>query len=258
LKIALWYYIQELQDFILWISVLWKFQSVFNNIRFIATEKTSNELLYKLTLNLFLNISFEKSLETHDQLRQKIQNFINWAQKSNKAHYDKRHASLFLKIDEWALLRLHHEYFISSFKNMIKKILIQYIDSFKIIQRIKRLIYRLKISSNWKIHFVFSIVQFESTFNFAKNSYSRFKSTHSFSVTNTQNEYEIKRLLNKKTVKRDHEHFTKYLIRWKKYESEFDRWYNMKNLVNAKKLIVDYEKELKLSNNFDWFLLISY
>ncbi len=141
---------------------------------------------------------------------------------------------------------------------MIKKISTQYIDSFKIIQRLERLIYHLNISSNWKIHFVFSIAQLESAFDLAKNSYSRSRLTHSFSVTDIQNEYEIERLLNKKIVKRDHEYFTKYLIRWKRYESEFDRWYNMKNLVNAKKLIADYEKELKLSNNFDWSLLISY
>jgi hypothetical protein len=33
-------------------------------------------------------------------------------------------------------------------------------------------------------------------------------------MTNTQNEYEIERILNKRTVKRDQEYFTKYLIRW--------------------------------------------
>ncbi len=205
-----------------------------------------------------LDISTEKTLRSHNDLRKKAQNAINWAQIQNKVYYDRKHSSLFLKVDEWVLLRLHHDYIISDSKNMIKKISIQYIDSFKIIQRIKRLAYRLDISSDWKIHSIFSIAQLESTSDLAKDSYDRSRSTHSLSVIDTQNEYEIERLLNKKTVKRDHEYFTKYLVRWKKYESEFDRWYNMKNLVNAKKLIADYEKELKLSNNFDWSLLINY
>jgi hypothetical protein len=259
LKIALHYYIQKLQDFTLWTTALWKFQSVFNNTRFAVTDKISNELLYEVTSNMSLNISASgKSLLDLKQLRKKAQNAINWVQMQNKAHYDRKHSSLFLKIDEWALLRLHHEYFISSLKNMIKKISTQYIDSFKIIQRVEWLIYRLDISSNWKIHLVFSIAQLESASDLAKNFYSRSRSTHSSSVTDTQNEYEIKRLLNKRTVKRDHEYFTKYLVCWKRYESEFDRWYNIKNLVNAKKLIADYEKKLKLSNSFDWSLLISY
>jgi hypothetical protein len=70
LKIALRYYIQELQNSTLWIAALWKFQFVFNNTRSIATEKTSNELLYEITSNLSLNISSSKrASDNHTQLR---------------------------------------------------------------------------------------------------------------------------------------------------------------------------------------------
>jgi hypothetical protein len=135
---------------------------------------------------------------------------------------------------------------------MIKKVFTQYIDLFKIIQRIERLTYRLDISFDWKIHSIFSIAQFESTSDLAKDSYDRSRSTHSSSVTDTQNEYEIERLLNKKIVRRKHEYFTEYLIRWKEYESEFDKWYNVKNLENAKKLVSDYEKKLERFKNTTW------
>ncbi len=68
-------------------------------------------------------------------------------------------------------------------------------------------------------------------------------------MTDTQNEYEIERILNKRIVKRDHDFFTEYFIRWLEYESEWDRWYNVKDLNHVKKLIAEYEK--KLFNNFN-------
>jgi hypothetical protein len=151
LKIALRYYIQELHDFILWITSLWKFQSVFNNIRSVVTRKTFNELLYELISNLLLNISITNKTLNHNQLRKETQNAINWAQMINKIHYDRRHSSLLLKVNEWAMLRLHHEYFIFDSKNMIKKISTQYVESFKVVQIVKRLAYRLAISEDWKI-----------------------------------------------------------------------------------------------------------
>jgi hypothetical protein len=249
LEIALRYYIQELSDSILWIWTLWKFQSIFNNTRSAITKKISNELLYDLTSNLSLNISVSnKTLDSHDQLRKGTQNFIDWTQMQNKAHYDRRHTSFFLKIDEWVLLRFQHEYSISDSKDMTKKISAQYVDSFKILQRIERLIYRLNISFDWKVHSVFFVAQLKSASDSIKDSFNRFKSIHLSSVTNSQ-EYEIERLLNKRTIKREFDFFTKYLIRWLKYESEWDRWYNVKNLSNVKELITNYEKKLDRFNS---------
>jgi hypothetical protein len=60
-------------------------------------------------------------------------------------------------------------------------------------------------------------------------------------VTDSQDEYEIERLLNKRVVRREQEYFIEYLIRWREYESEFDRWYNIRDLENVKNLIADYE-----------------
>jgi hypothetical protein len=250
LKIALRYYIQELHDSTLWITALWKFQSVFNNTRSATIEKISNELLYEITSNLSLDISSSnKIVVNHTQLRKEVQNVIDWIQMINKIHYDRRHSSLFLKMSEWVLLRLHHEYFISESKDIIKKIFTQYVRFFKIVQRIERLIYRLNVSSDWKIHSVFIVAQLKSASDSTKDSFNRSRSTHSSPITDTQNEYEIERILNKRTVKRDHDYFIEYLIRWLDYESEWDRWYNVKNLANAKNLIVDYEK--KLFNSFN-------
>jgi transposase InsO family protein len=45
LEIALRYYIQKLNDSILWIATLWKFQSVFNNTRSAAIEKNLKRII---------------------------------------------------------------------------------------------------------------------------------------------------------------------------------------------------------------------
>jgi hypothetical protein len=250
LEIALRYYIQEMLDLTLWISALWKFQSIFNNTRFAVTEKISNELLYEITSNLSLDISSSnKTVDNHTQLRKEAQNVIDWTQMINKTHYDRRHSSLFLKMSEWVLLRLHHEYFVSESKDMIKKIFAQYVEFFKIIQRIERLVYRLNVSFDWKIHSVFFVAQLKLASDSIKDSFNRSRSTHSSSVIDIQNQYEIERLINKRVIRRDQNHSIEYLIRWLRYESEYDRWYNVKNLANAKDLIVDYEK--KLINSFN-------
>jgi hypothetical protein len=99
---------------------------------------------------------------------------------------------------------------------MIKKISTQYVESFKVVQRIERLAYRLAISEDWKIHSIFSVAQLESASDSAQNLYNRLKSIHSSSVTDFQ-EYEIERLLNKRIIKRELDFFTKYLIRWQNY-----------------------------------------
>jgi hypothetical protein len=132
---------------------------------------------------------------------------------------------------------------------MTKKVFIQYVELFKVIQRVERLIYKLNVSFNWKIHSVFFVAQLKSVSDSAKNSLNRSRSTHSSSMTDTQNEYEIERILNKRIVKRDQNFFTEYFIRWLEYESEWDRWYNVKDLNHVKELIADYEK--KLINSFN-------
>ena len=49
--------------------------------------------------------------------------------------------------------------------------------------------------------------------------------------------FELKDILNKREIARD----TKYLIRWKDYDSKHDVWKNLSELNNAMKLIKNYE-----------------
>ena len=56
--------------------------------------------------------------------------------------------------------------------------------------------------------------------------------------------YEIDRILNKRTIRKGRDMIIKYLIKWKEYKFEYDRWYNIKVLKNVTDLIKDYEEKL--------------
>lgn len=62
--------------------------------------------------------------------------------------------------------------------------------------------------------------------------------------TDTYKSYEIERLLNRRTVKKGRGRATEYLVRWKGYGPEWDRWYNIKDLDNAAELVQQYEQGL--------------
>lgn len=247
-KVALKFYIHELKIFFDWSRVLSRFQTLINNAYFAATDKFSNEIVYEFTLNKSLNLLVSKTIVNHERIE--IANAISWANMKYKYHYDRKHTSMFLKKEDWALIKLHKKYSISFTLKITKKLTQQFVESFEIIQRIDRLVYKLKISINWKIHFVFFIAQLKSSNSFDSNFYDRFKSTNfSFvfveSDTDQLKFYEIDRLLNKRTIKKEKKRSIEYLMRWKKYDSKWNRWYNIKNLEDADDLIKKYDQALK-------------
>ncbi len=62
--------------------------------------------------------------------------------------------------------------------------------------------------------------------------------------------WEIDRLLDKRVrTTRGKKEILEYLIRWKGFGSDRDKWYKVKNLGKAQDLISDYEKEIQLYNS---------
>lgn len=59
------------------------------------------------------------------------------------------------------LLRLHKGYTIPSTVGITTKLAQQFVGPFRVIEKIGRLAYKLKISPNWNIHPVFTIAQLE-------------------------------------------------------------------------------------------------
>src|SRR5216117_1966667 len=77
-----------------------------------------------------------------------------------KNYYDRLHILLLLNFEDLIILKLHHEYHVSDFKN--KKLSIQQVSHFSIKQQVSSLTYELKLSANMKIHSVVFITNLES------------------------------------------------------------------------------------------------
>ena len=113
---------------------------------------------------------------------------------------------------------------------------------FKVIEHIEWLAYCLDLTPTWKIHNVISITHLISvSFN---DPYDWPQPMHSSSimVDNADNHYKIKQLLQKWVSCWGHSYITEYLLHWKGYGSEFDIWYNVKDLEEVRELIKKYNK----------------
>ena len=53
--------------------------------------------------------------------------------------------------------------------------------------------------------------------------------------------FKVDRLFNKQTAKEGRGRTVEYLVCWTGYGPEWDRWYNIKDLDNATKLVRDYK-----------------
>lgn len=183
----------------------------------------------------------------HTKARIEAADVILFAQLNQKIHYDRLHQSMYLKVEEWALLRLHKSYSIPSTIEVIKKLFQQYVGPFRVIQKIGKLAYKLNVPSHWRIHSVFTIAQLEPAPDPNSDSYKRSRPNHPDTIyvdgdTEAYKSYEIDRLLNRKVIRKGRNSITQYLVRWKGYEPEYDQWYFAKKLDNAQKLIAEYEE----------------
>lgn len=253
------YLIHDFDDVSIWFQILLRFQVLANNAVSTFTEKTLNEIVYDFTFNKFLNPLFDIANLNHLSIRIEIKDVIFWAN-MNISITTTDVKRLSFKENDWALIKLHKKYNISSTLNITKKLTQQYVESNKIIQRIDRLTYKLNILNDWKINSMFPIAQFKSTFSFEFDLYDRSRSTNSFTVIiNNDIEklkfYKIDRLLNKIIIKREREQSMKYLVRWENYDSEWNRLYNVKNLENLDELIKEYEQMIK---SVKWWLIKKY
>ena len=273
IEIAFRFHLAKMTNFENWFKILSKMQRHFNNFTFVTIDKTLNETSYDFISIQLMNVlrqlvvidlidelrqSFELTTSSRKsfanvsfsiviRIRSEIADVIAFAQMTSKYYYDRKHQSLFMKTDDYVLIRLHHDYNISSTKVLDSKLNQQYIDFFKILEKIDNLIYKLKLSKHWRIHSILFVVQLESTFSSFENSFRRSRSNHSDFV-HVENDikliksWKIDRLINKREIKRRE---SEYLIRWKNYESQYDEWRNLFELRNAQNLVKNYEDALQ-------------
>ena len=110
--------------------------------------------------------------------REQVKDVIIFVNILTKTYYDKSHIALRLTRDNMTYLRLYHEYEISDLVN--RKLHYQRIGPFKILEKIKSLVYRLKLSSIMKIYSIVSIIQLE--FVMKDDSYNRVRNTNLFTI----------------------------------------------------------------------------
>ena len=184
-------------------------------------------------------------------IRNEIIDVITFAQMHVKYYYDKNHISIFMKTNDWAFFQLHKNYKILIIVRLDKKYAQQYIDSFQIIERIEKFVYRLILSTNWRIYFVFIIVQLKFCSSFDDDFYRRFKSAKSNSIfvendTNQIKFWKLNRFVNKQKSHREIEYF----VQWKDWNSQHDVWNFFFELDNVKNLINDYEIDFAKMRKF--------
>ena len=79
------------------------------------------------------------------------------------------------------------------------------IKLFKILKRIERLTYRLKLLVNIKIHNVIFITHLKPFIDSAEDLYRRRRLSTLIIIIDGEEEYEIEKLLKKRTIKRERE-----------------------------------------------------
>ena len=212
-----------------------------------STDKSFNEICYEFTSINSTNLLRFNSIIKSSSTRLEIIDSIAMTQISSKRLYDQKHQSLILKVEDWALLRLHKNYQIFSSITLNLKLSQQYVNSFEIIEKIENLAYRLKISKHWRIWFVISIAQLESFSTLSDDSFNRTKAFLSFVIMkeefskNTVRSYKIEKMLAKRINRRRN---AKYLIRWLDYDLEKDAWRSLSKLQNAMNLVKDFDVQV--------------
>ena len=231
-----------------WTKMLSFMQAKSNNVKQFITRFALNELIYEFKMNNTIDILIDLLSKDYSRLRlikrEKIEAIIIFANVLSKARYDRAHKSIQIKASDKIYLRLYQRYIIFNLSN--HKLFNQRVDSFKIIEKVSNLVFRLDLSSIMKVHFVVSIAQLESTMSNI-DLYDRFTNKDSSSIQNEHvitnaSSYEIERLIDKR-IAHDRSY---YLVKWKRYDNEHNVWYSLQALDDASKLVAKYEVELVL------------
>ena len=246
-EIALRFMIHTMDDPTKWPQTLSTIQSILNNSTSSATTQAPNEVSYGFVPMRALDlVNTTLPSRAHLMSRTTAADAITFAQTMNKHHYDRAHTPMYLRENDYALLRLHKGYTIPSGKGN-PKYGQQYVGPFKVLQRIGRLAYKLDIPKQWKIHPVFTIAQLEPCPAPDADPFDRPRPTHPppvFADKENQDldEYEIDRLLDKRIIRKGRGLSVQYLARWVGYGPEDDMWRTLPQLEHCQDLIDDYER----------------
>lgn len=250
LEIALRFAIALLENPADWPDLMPKLQRALNN-SVASTGHTPNEVAYGFTpaqpdlMPQQPSAAAAADLRTAQRIiRAEVADAIALGQMYSKQDYDRKHQPLYMKVGDWALLRLHKGYKIPATARLGKKLSQQYVGPFQITEKIGRLAYRLAIPETWRIHPVFTVAQLEPVPPPSADPFSRPRPTEPDSVfvegdTERVKSYEVERLLNKRQTAR---RGVEYLVKWKGYGPQHDAWRSLPELGDAMDLVKEYEE----------------
>ena len=235
-------------------------QSIFNNSTSNATGQSPNKVLYgRKVAEAIDHIARPHTAETSEEettaqpdkpSRINPKDAIDFTNMQAKCHYDRKHTAIFLKVGNYANLRLHRGYILPAFKKN-PKLTQQFVGPFKVLCRVGRLAYELEIPPTWKIHPVFTIAMLEPVPAPAEDPFQRPRPNHPPSVeVEGKPEWEIDWLLDKRVIRKGRGWSTQYLVCWLGYGPEHNQWHSAKDLTNAADLMAEYE-EARGQNNED-------
>ena len=123
-----------------------RLQRKFNN----NDDLTFNKIIYKfISIQVFDLVKSSTNIDENNlslKNRRFIARFkafdtIAFVQINVKHYYNEKHQSLFMKFENFVFIRLHREYDISFIAMLDSKLNQQYIESFKILKKVERLVY---------------------------------------------------------------------------------------------------------------------
>ena len=136
MEIALRFFIHALENASLWPKVLPRIQFMLNNTFSLTMGKILNEIAYGFSLCRLLDLLSDPLLPNTFQACTDATNAISFALANQKAHYNRKHQPLFMKVGDWAMLRLYKGYSIPSSVGVTKKLTQQYVGPFCVVEKI--------------------------------------------------------------------------------------------------------------------------
>lgn len=246
-EIALRNWLTRLRSPYQWHLTLPYIQSVLNSSVHATTKTTPHKLMYGVEVPSGFGPLTDKMQDglSHEGERYDASIAVADAMMTMARHYDKRHLPVNLKPGSRVMLRLHKGYNIPSTK-AFPKVSAQYAGPFRVVRQVTPLAFELDLPATMKVHPVVSVAHLDPV----QDDYDPFGRDPAPVLPvkmedGTGDSWEIETLLDRRDVIRRGRTSREYLVRWKGFGPEEDRWYSVEDLQQAQELMKEFDENLE-------------